>query len=67
MDNQLLSHARIVHSVAYGTREDARTLLRLAVEIPARSEAETLPFAEANRALQSLKSSKIHGAGVRVI
>lgn len=67
MDNQLLYHERIVRSVASSTREDARTLLRLAVEIPARTEAETLHLAEANRALQDLKSSKIHGAGMLVI
>ena len=67
MEYQLLYQERILRSVANSTREDARSLLRLAAEIPVRTEIETFQLPEANRALQNLKSSKIHGAGVLVI
>jgi len=67
MDYQLLYHERIIRSVANSTREDARSLLRLAAEVPVRSQVETYQLAEANHALQDLKNSKIHGAGVLVI
>lgn len=60
----LLYHERVLRSVANSTREDARELLRLAAEIPLRTEVEAFDLAEANRALQALKQSKIRGAGV---
>jgi propanol-preferring alcohol dehydrogenase len=67
MEYQLLYHERLLRSVANSTREDVRSLLRLAAEIPVRTEIETFQLPEANRALQNLKSSRIHGAGVLVI
>ena len=67
MEYQLLYHERILRSVANSTREDARSLLRLAAEIPVRTQIEPFQLPEANHALQNLKSSKIHGAGVLVI
>jgi propanol-preferring alcohol dehydrogenase len=67
MEYPLLYHERILRSVANSTREDVRSLLDLAAEIPVRTEIETFQLPEANRALQNLKSSKIHGAGVLVI
>jgi propanol-preferring alcohol dehydrogenase len=60
----LLYHERIIRSVANSTREDVRELLRLAAEIPVRTEIETFDLTEANRALQLMKQSKIRGAGV---
>jgi propanol-preferring alcohol dehydrogenase len=62
--DSLLYHERIVRSVANSTREDVRELLRLATEIPVRTEVETFDLADANRALQLMKQSKIRGAGV---
>jgi len=62
--DQLLYHERIVRSVANSTREDARELLRLAAEIPIRTEVQVFPLAEANQALQALKHSQIRGAAV---
>jgi propanol-preferring alcohol dehydrogenase len=53
-----------VRSVANSTREDVRELLRLAAEIPVRTEIETFDLTEANHALQLMKQSKIRGAGV---
>jgi propanol-preferring alcohol dehydrogenase len=67
MEYQLLYHERTLRSVANSTREDVRSLLRLAAEIPVHTEIETYPLSDANRALQDLKSSRIHGAGVLVI
>ena len=67
MDYQLIYQERTLRSVANSTREDVRSLLSLAAEIPVRTEIETFQLPEANRALQNLKSSRIHGAGVLVI
>ncbi len=66
MEYQLIYHERTLRSVANSTREDVRELLRIASEIPVRTEVETFQLPEANHALQNLKSSKIHGAGVLV-
>ncbi len=62
--DSLLYHERTIRSVANSTREDARNFLRLAAEIPVRTEIETFRLEDANQALQALKHSKIHGAGV---
>jgi propanol-preferring alcohol dehydrogenase len=64
---ELIYHERIVRSVSNATRDDARQLMRLAGEIPIRTEVETFPLADANRALLALKLSKIRGAGVLVV
>jgi propanol-preferring alcohol dehydrogenase len=61
-----LYHERIVRSVANATRDDARQLMRLAGQIPLRTEVQTFPLEDANRALVTLKRSEIHGAGVLV-
>jgi propanol-preferring alcohol dehydrogenase len=60
----LLYHERIVRSVANSTRQDVRDFLRVAAEVPVRTEVETFALHDANRALQAMKHSKIHGAGV---
>jgi len=65
--DKLLYHERIIRSVANATRQDARDFLELAAEIPIRTEIETFRLEEANHALQSLKASKIRGAGVLMI
>jgi alcohol dehydrogenase, propanol-preferring len=67
MEYQLLYQERILRSVANSTREDVRSLLRLAGEIPLRVEIEPFQLPTANQALQKLKNSQIHGAGVLVI
>ena len=64
LDYSLIYHERVVRSVANSTREDVHNLLRLAAEIPIRTETEVFPLADANRALQLLKASRIRGAGV---
>ena len=67
MEYRLLYQERTMRSVANSTREDVRSLLKLAAEIPVKTEFETFQLPEANRALQNLKTSKIRGAGVLVI
>jgi propanol-preferring alcohol dehydrogenase len=64
LDYSFIYHERTVRSVANSTRQDVHELLRLAAEIPIRTEVEIFPLAEANRALQHLKAGKINGAGV---
>ena len=64
MDYSLLYHERTIQSVANSTRQDARELLKLAAEVPLRSEVEVFPLDQANQALQKLKKSEIKGAGV---
>jgi len=64
MKYELIYHERTVRSVANSTRKDAEDLLRLAGEIPIRTEVEIFSLEEANRALQILKRGHIRGAGV---
>jgi propanol-preferring alcohol dehydrogenase len=63
-DYDLLYHERTVRSVANSTRQDAEELLKVAAEIPVRTEVEMFPLRDANRALQRMKASKIAGSGV---
>ena len=60
----LLYQERLVRSVANNTRQDGEDFLRIAAEIPIRSHVKLFPLAEANRALNSLKSDAIEGAAV---
>jgi len=60
----LLYQERIVRSVANNTRKDGEDFLRIAAEIPIRSHVKLFLLAEANRALNSLKSDAIEGAAV---
>jgi len=62
--DSLLYHERILRSVANSTRADGRDFLRLAAEIPVRTEIEVFDLEQANQALQAMKHSKVHGAGV---
>ncbi len=53
---------RTLRSVANFTSQDAEEFLRLAAEVPVRTEVEAFPLAEANQVLQKLKRSEIRGA-----
>lgn len=55
---------REIKSVANVTRSDVSDFLRLAAEIPIRSELQEFPLEDANVALQELKARKIRGAKV---
>ena len=67
MKYERLYHERGLRSVANATRDDARQLMQLAGQIPIRTEVQTFPLADANRALLALKRSEIQGAGVLMI
>jgi len=64
---ELLYQERILRSVANSTRQDVREFLDLAAEVPVRTETQLFPLAQANAALQQLKSSGIQGAGVLTV
>ncbi|HEU5298368.1 MAG TPA: zinc-dependent alcohol dehydrogenase family protein [bacterium] len=63
-DYRLLYGERTVRSVTNSTRADGVEFLALAAAIPVRVETETLPLAEANRALARLARGEISGAAV---
>jgi len=64
LDYNLLYQERIVRSVANNTRQDGHDFLRIAAEIPIRTQTEIFPLREANRALNALKNDAIRGAAV---
>jgi len=64
LDYDLLYHERVIRSVANNTRQDGEDFLRIAAEIPIRTQVETYPLREANRALNRLKNDAIRGSAV---
>jgi propanol-preferring alcohol dehydrogenase len=58
---------RTISSVTANTRQDGIDLFREAAAIPIRPRTQRFPLAQANRALQNLKSGAINGAGVLTI
>jgi propanol-preferring alcohol dehydrogenase len=63
-DYNLLYQERMIRSVANNTRQDGVDFLRVAAEIPVRTQVTLFPLHEANRALNELKSDGINGAAV---
>ena len=63
---RILWGERVVRSVANLTRRDAEEFLALAPEVPIRTEIELFPLAEANEALERLRSGRLRGAAVLV-
>ena len=61
---ELLWHEKKVRSVANVTRQDAMQFLRIASEIPIRTEVEVFKLEEANEVLRMMKGSEIKGAAV---
>ncbi len=64
IDYNLLYHERVIRSVANNTRQDGDDFLRIAAEIPIRTQVEIYPMSDANRALDSLKNDAIRGSAV---
>jgi len=64
LDYNLLYQERVVRSVTNNTREDGAEFLRIAAQIPIRTEVQVYPLREANRALNLLKNDAIRGAAV---
>jgi propanol-preferring alcohol dehydrogenase len=64
LDYDLLYQERVIRSVANNTRQDGEDFLRIAAEIPIRTEVAVYPLGEANRALNDLRSDQVNGAAV---
>ena len=64
LEYELLYHERVLRSVANNTRQDGEDFLRVAAEIPIRTDVKLFPLREANAALQALKQSSFRGAAV---
>jgi len=62
--NRYLYHERTMTSVANATRRDGEELLKVAAEVPVRTNVEVLPLEEANEALRQLKAGRVNGAAV---
>lgn len=67
LDYDLLYGERVVRSVANNTRQDGEDFLRIAAEIPIRSDVQLFDLRDANRALNTLKNDAISGAAVLVV
>ena len=61
---KILWEERIIRSVANLTRKDGEEFLKLAPEIPIKTEIRTFPLSEANEALNNLRNGKVRGAAV---
>jgi propanol-preferring alcohol dehydrogenase len=61
---RLLWGERIVRSVANLTRRDGEELLRIAPEVPVRTEVELFNLEQANEALDRLRAGRVQGAAV---
>ena len=64
---RLLWGERMVRSVANLTRKDGNELLGIAPKIPIRTEVQLYSLEQANQALESLRSGRVHGAAVLVM
>jgi propanol-preferring alcohol dehydrogenase len=64
---QHLFYDKEIRSVAANTREDGQELLAEAVDAGVVPHVTTYPLAEANKALQDMKHSRVEGTGVLVI
>jgi propanol-preferring alcohol dehydrogenase len=63
---RILWGERMVRSVANLTRRDAEEFLALAPKVPVRTATELFPLAEANEALDRLRTGRLRGAAVLV-
>jgi alcohol dehydrogenase, propanol-preferring len=64
LDYNLLYEERVIRSVANNTRQDGHDFLRIAAEIPIRTQVQQFPLRDANQALNQLKNDAINGAAV---
>jgi len=64
IDYQLLYQERVVRSVANNTRQDGLDFLRVAAEIPIKTQTQIFDLVEANAALNALKHDEVRGAAV---
>ena len=63
----LLWSERVVRSVANLTRADGDAFFRIAADVPLEIAAEPMPLAQANEALERVRSVQVRGAAVLVV
>lgn len=63
---ELLWGERVIRSVANLTRRDGEEFLRLAPQVPVRTEVQTFALSDANEALSALREGGLRGAAVLV-
>ena len=63
---EILWGERVVRSVANLTREDGREFMEVAAQVPVETRTTAYPLADANKALDALRSGKLEGAAVLV-
>jgi propanol-preferring alcohol dehydrogenase len=61
---EILWGERSLGSVANLTRQDGEEFLRIAPQVPVRTEVEVHPLEEANRALDDIRGGRLRGAAV---
>jgi len=66
LDYNLLYEERVIRSVANNTRKDGEDFLRIAANIPIRTQVQRFALRDANQALNQLKNDAIKGAAVLV-
>jgi propanol-preferring alcohol dehydrogenase len=64
---RLLWEERTIRSVANLTRQDGEEFLKIAPQVPVRTEVTPYPLENANQALDDLRSGKLDGAAVLTI
>jgi propanol-preferring alcohol dehydrogenase len=64
---EVLWGERAVRSVANLTRRDGEEFMRLAPQVPVRTEVEAFPLTRANEALDAVREGRVHGAAALVI
>jgi propanol-preferring alcohol dehydrogenase len=64
---ELLWGERVLRSVANLTRDDGDRFMRLAPEVPVRTEVEPYPLERAGEALDRLRAGRVRGAAVLVV
>ncbi len=64
---EILWQERVLRSVANLTRQDGEEFLTLAPKVPIRTQVNTFPLAQANQALDALRSGKISGGSAVLV
>ncbi len=64
---EILWHERTMRSVANLTRRDGEEFLPLAESVPVRTEIQTYPLSDANRALDDIRHGRVRGSAVLAI